>query len=137
VFLAQHRDADMGIGEGSKFRGEAIGFMAEEHTDRKSGVPVEQVDGMNGCLDRCDFVAGLAHGNHHFQRLAGVFPRDRLLRAQSGLRDHILRGEARDTGEHELFQARSVPGSKEGSDVIQAADVFQQHTDRQRLNPFV
>jgi len=74
MLYAQHRDADVSVGELLHFRRQAVHFMPEQDADRKARGPVEQVHTAHAGFDRRDLIPLRAQPACQCDRVGVMFP---------------------------------------------------------------
>jgi len=127
----------MGIGERGNFGCQPVCFVAEQQTDWKTRLPIEQIHCVNAGFDRGDFIMRLTQPSQRLNGIPSVFPRQCFLRPKSRFRNHILRRIPSDSREIQLFDPRPVASAKERPDVVETADVFEQQAHWQRADVFI
>ena len=117
--------------------GETVDLMSKEKTDRKSRLPVKQIDGVSACLDRCDlippFVPVINIGGDVIARI----PRDLLLRAECRLGNLPVWRLPSNARQHKPMDADTISRSEERPNVVEAPDVVEHDDDRERPNLIV
>jgi len=134
---AEHWKANIPVGEGCNFRAQSIDLVAEQEADREIRLPVEDVDALWRGFDGGDLVAAGSQVMNDRDGIPGVFPRDRFLGAERGLRDGFFGRTAGDAAQTQFFDASGVGGSEEGSDVVEAANVIEHDGYGQRGDAFI
>jgi hypothetical protein len=131
VLAPQHGDADVGVGEPGNLRPDTIHFVAEDQAHWEARAPLEQVHGVHGGLHGGDFATPAARRFEQPKGIPVMFPGNRQLRSQRGLRDRLFRRTPGDPGEVQLHDPGRIGRSEERSHVVQTADVVEQNRNRQ------
>src|SRR5262245_65668703 len=104
--------------------------MTKYQTDRPSRRPLEQVHCHRGDLDRDRLISLCSERSQRSMRVRLVLPRDAVLGTECGLGDRTALAPAlvrtrRDAAQHDALDTRCVGGAKNGSGVVQAANVIE------------
>ena len=98
---------------------------------------VFESDRVMGLLDGKDGVSFGLEGMYGVEGLLVILPFDRLFGAKCGLMDLRVRRAATDAAEDDALDAHGVGGTKDGTDIMLAADVIKHHDQRQFVRLFV
>ena len=113
---------------------QSIDFVSEEHRDRKTWAPVEEVDRLGARLHCRDLVVPPTKLVNVRQYLSLAFPLNMVLGAQGRLAELPMRWAPGDPREAYPLESHPVSGPEKGTDVVQAANIVEDHSDWKRSN---
>src|SRR5260370_28777367 len=91
MLAPQHRDSHVCVAQFEQSRTESLHFVSEQNAHWKSGLPIEQIDGMDTGFHCSDFVVAGAQTPDQVTSVRVMFPSDGLFGAECRLRDRALR----------------------------------------------
>ena len=93
--------------------------------------------GVMRLLDGKDGIAFGLQGTHGVEGLFIILPFDGLFGAESGLVDLCVRRTATNAAQHHALYTHRIGGTKDGTDIMLAADVVKDDDQRQFVRLFV
>src|SRR5271155_1899809 len=110
MFQAQHRNADVRVGQRGQFRAEAVNLVAEQDADGESWSPVENVYALRRRFYGGYLLALRAQMIGQRDGIPRVIPWHRFLRSERGFRDGVGGRMAGDAAQVELRDACAIGG---------------------------